>query len=516
MTRSRLALLALIASLVALALIAPADAQAPKKGGTLRIAMIGEAPTLDAHVTTATITREIGINIFETLYALDAKYQPVPLLVESHEIQDGGKRYVLKLRRGVKFHNGKELGAADVVASLTRWGAMSSPGKAVWKTVAAVEARDASTVEIRLKEPSGTLLTNLAQVDNAAVIYPKEIIDASAGGQLKEYVGTGPFKFVEHKPDRHVKLARFDGYVPRREPSSGLAGQRIAYLDEILFLSVPDLSIRQAGITTGDYAYAVLLKQDQYERLKSTPGVEPVVIKPYGWITIVLNTKQGVMADRRVRQAVQAALDVEPMMLAAMGHKDFYRLDPSILFQEQALHSTTGAALYNQRDKEKAKKILKDAGYTGQPVRWIVTTEYDHHYKTALVGKSQLEEAGMKIDLQVSDWATVVQRRNKPELWDAFSTAFIFGPEPTTWAPVLCEWPGWWCNPEKEQLLQTMAREPEAKKRAAIWDKVQAVFYADAPRIRLGDYFRLDARRKEVQGFDNGPYMHLWNVWLAR
>src|ERR1051326_4015230 len=119
MTRSRLALLALIASLVALALIAPADAQAPKKGGTLRIAMIGEAPTLDAHVTTATITREIGINIFETLYALDAKYQPVPLLVESHEIQDGGKRYVLKLRRGVKFHNGKELGAADVVASLT-------------------------------------------------------------------------------------------------------------------------------------------------------------------------------------------------------------------------------------------------------------------------------------------------------------------------------------------------------------------------------------------------------------
>src|SRR5205823_4116168 len=216
-------------------------------GGALRVAMIGEPPTLDAHVTTATITREIGINMFETLYTLDAKYQPVPLLVESHELQDGGRRYVLKLRRGVKFHNGKELGAADVVASLTRWGAMSSPGKAVWKTVAAVEARDASTVEIRLKEPSGTLLTNLAQVDNAAVIYPKEVIDASAGGQLKEYIGTGPFKFVEHKPDRHVKLARFDGYVPRREPSSGLAGQRIAYLDELVFLSVPDLSIRQAG-----------------------------------------------------------------------------------------------------------------------------------------------------------------------------------------------------------------------------------------------------------------------------
>jgi peptide/nickel transport system substrate-binding protein len=357
---------------------------------------------------------------------------------------------------------------------------------------------------------------NLAQVDSAAVIYPKEVIEATGAGQLKEYVGTGPFRFVEHKPDRHVKLARFDGYVPRKEPANGLAGQRIAYLDELYFLAVPDLSIRQAGITTGDYGYVELVKPDQYERLKATAGVEPVVVKPYGWVTIVLNTKQGVLADKRLRQAFQATLDVEPMMLAAMGHKDFYRLDPSILFQEQALYSKTGAALYNQHDKEKAKKLLKEAGYAGQPIRWIVTTEYDHHYKTAIVAKGQLEEAGFKIDLQVSDWATVVQRRNKPELWDAFSTAFIFGAEPTTWAPVLCEWPGWWCNPEKEALLLAMGREPDAKKRAAIWDKVQAVFYADAPRMRLGDYFRLDARRKDVQGFESGPYMHFWNVWLDK
>jgi peptide/nickel transport system substrate-binding protein len=503
--------------LVATAFVAmPGAADTPKKGGVLRIGMIGEAPTLDAHVTTATITREIGINMFETLYTLDAKYQPVPLLVESHEVGDGGKRYVFKLRKGVKFHNGKELSAADMVASLNRWGSMSSVGKSVYKTVASVEAKDASIVELRLKEPTSTLITNLAQVDSAAVIYPKEVIEATGAGQLKEYVGTGPFRFVEHKPDRHVKLARFDGYVPRKEPASGLGGQRIAYLDELYFLAVPDLSIRQAGITTGDYGYVELVKPDQYERLKATAGVEPVVVKPYGWVTIVLNTKQGVLADKRLRQAFQAALDVEPMMLAAMGHKDFYRLDPSILFQEQALYSKTGAALYNQRDKEKAKKLLKEAGYAGQPIRWIVTTEYDHHYKTAIVAKGQLEEAGFKIDLQVSDWATVVQRRNKPELWDAFSTAFIFGAEPTTWAPVLCEWPGWWCNPEKEALLLAMGREPDAKKRAAIWDKVQTVFYADAARMRLGDYFRLDARRKDVQGFESGPYMHFWNVWLDK
>jgi peptide/nickel transport system substrate-binding protein len=416
----------------------------------------------------------------------------------------------------VKFHNGKTLTSADVVASLKRWGAVASTGKPVFKNVEAVEAKGPLAVEIRLKEPFGSLLTVLAQVDSAAVIYPKEVIDATGEGQLKELIGTGPFKFVEHKPDRHIKLARFDGYASRSEPASGLAGQRIAYLDEIQFLPVPDYATRQAGITTGEYSYIQQVKPDQYERLKAAPGVEPVVVKPYGWATVVLNTKQGLMQDRRLRQAVQAALDVDPMMLAAMGHKDFYRLDPGLFFPEQVWHSRAGAALYDQKDKDKARRLLKEAGYQGQPVRWIVTTEYEHHYKPALVAKSQLEEVGFKIDLQVSDWATVVQRRNKPELWDAFSTAFVFGPEPTSAAPVLCEWPGWWCNPEKEQLLQAMTRELDPKKRYALWEKVQAIFYADAARIKFGDYFRLDARRKEVQGYEPGPYMHFWNVWLDK
>ena len=92
----------------------------------------------------------------------------------------------------------------------------------------------------------------------------------------------------------------------------------------------------------------------------------------------------------------------------------------------------------------------------------------------------------------------------------------MFVPEPTASPQVLCEWPGWWCNPEKDQLLQAMGRELDAKKRYALWERVQAIFYADAARIRIGDYFRLDARRKDVQGYEPGPYMHFWNVWLEK
>ena len=496
--------------------VGPAESQSPRKGGVLRVGMIGEPPTLDVHATTAVITREIAINMFEGLYALDAKYQPVPLLAEGHEVLDGGKRYAIRLRKDVKFHNGKPLTSADVVASLKRWGAMASTGKATFKVVEAVEAKGPNAIEIRLKEPSGSLLTVLAQVDNAALIYSKDAIDAAGDGQLKEFVGTGPFKFIEHKPDRHIKLARFDGYAARAEAPGGLAGRRTAYVDEILFMPVPDYATRQAGMVTGEYDYIQQVKPDQYDRMKSSPGVETVVVKPYGWVTIVFNMKQGLMTDQRLRQAAQAALDVEPMMLAGLGHKDFYRLDPGLFFQELPWHSRIGAAGYNQRDKDKARRLLKEAGYTGQPMRWIVTTEYEHHYKPAVVAKSQLEEVGFKIDLQVSDWATVVQRRNKPELWDAFSTAFTLVPEPTTSAQVLCEWPGWWCSPEKEALLQAMGRELDFKKRYALWEKVQTIFYTEAPRLRIGDYFRLDARRKDVLGYEPGPYMHFWNVWLDK
>src|SRR5438132_696313 len=115
-----------VAGVVALAAAAfwcwssPGESQTPKKGGVLRLGMIGEPSGIDPHMTTAVITREIAINIFETLYTLDAKHQPIPLLAEGADVLDGGKRYVIRLRKDVKFHNGKDLSSADVVASLKR------------------------------------------------------------------------------------------------------------------------------------------------------------------------------------------------------------------------------------------------------------------------------------------------------------------------------------------------------------------------------------------------------------
>src|SRR5512146_2543722 len=168
---------------VAVSLAGPVPAhETPRSGGVLKAAMIGEPPTLDLHWTTAVITQEITFHVYEGLFTYDAGYAPVPMLAESYTMTPDGRRYTIPLRKGVKFHNGKELTSADVVASLNRWGKVATTGKAVWRAVEAVEAKDPYTVVIHLKEPSGSLLYALASPNNGAAIHPKEVIAAAGDG----------------------------------------------------------------------------------------------------------------------------------------------------------------------------------------------------------------------------------------------------------------------------------------------------------------------------------------------
>ena len=204
-------------------------------------------------------------------------------------------------------------------------------------------------------------------------------------------------------------------------------------------------------------------------------------------------------------------------MSAGIGNKGYYRLDGAVFAPEQPqFYSLSGTTGYNQKNKAKARQLLKEAGYTGQPVRWITTKEYEWMYNTALMSSQQMEEVGFKVDLQVLDWATLVQRRGKPELFDIFSTGFTLAPDPAIATPFQCNWPGWWCLEEKDKLLAEMARETDPKKRRALIEKVQALFYEDVGRIKIGDYFDLQVTRKEVRGFKPGPYLFFWNAWIAK
>src|SRR5712671_264116 len=131
------------------------------------------------------------------------------MLAESYTVSKDGLTYTFKLRQGVKFHNDKEMTSDDVVASLTRWGKQSIYGKALFAQVAELRAVDPATVQMQLKEKSAIVLISLAVPNNFGAIYPKEIAEKFAPEvKVTEYVGTGPYKLAEWKPDQYIRMVR--------------------------------------------------------------------------------------------------------------------------------------------------------------------------------------------------------------------------------------------------------------------------------------------------------------------
>jgi peptide/nickel transport system substrate-binding protein len=512
----RLIALAFVVLLVAV----PLSAEAQKKGGVLRIGNLGEPPSLDPHWGTQTITEVLTNHVFEGLYSLDEKYQPIPMLADGMPVvSKDGLTYTIKLRKGIKFHNGKEMTSDDVVASLLRWSKRSTYGKSLWTQVVDFKASDKHAVELKLKEKSAIVVISLAVPNNFGAIYPKEIADKFPPDQrITEWVGTGPFKLAEWKPDQYIRMTRYDDYKPVAGKQSGYGGAKIVHVDELRWIPVPDAASRAAQLESGDLDVADDLVADAYDRLKANKDVQPVLVKPYYWLVAVFNKKEGQMTNQKLRQAWQAALDIEPIMKTVAGGKqEFYRMDSSLAFQELPWHTKIGGLPWNERNKDKAKRLLKEANYGGQPIRFMTTQEYKWMYDFALVTKQQLEEVGFKIDLQVMDWSTLGQRRIKPAEYDVFTTGMGNFFDPTHHIYLGPNWPGWTDDEQINSLMAQMARETDHKKRYALWEQTTKRFYEYVAVARYGDLFGLRAIRKSVKGFsDKTERPRFWGVWLEK
>src|SRR6266536_2289413 len=439
-------------------------ADTPRKGGVIRVGNLGEPPALDAHWTTASITETLTNHIYEGLYSLDASNRPTPMLAEGHSVSKDGLNYTFKLRQGIKFHNGKEMTSEDVVASLTRWGKQSIYGKALFAQVAEIRGVDKSTVEMKLKEKSAIVLISLAVPNNFGAIYPRETADKfPPETKVTEYVGTGPYKLAEWKPDQYIRMVRFEEYKARNEKPNGYGGGKTAWLDEIRWVPVPEVATRVAQVETGELDFADDLNLDAYDRLKKNPIVRPIISKPYYWLVAVFNKKEGLMTNQKLRQAWQAAIDIEPIMKNVAGGKsEFYRMDSSLAPVEiTSWHTNLSGLPWNEHNKDKAKRLLKDSGYKGEPIRFMTTQEYKWMYDFALLTKQQLEDIGFVIDLQVVDWATLVKRRNNPKEYDAFTTGMGVFYDPTHHIYLTPTWPGWTTDEDILKLQAELAGETD-------------------------------------------------------
>ena len=514
--RRKLGLFAMApAALAAILLtISPAVAGAPVQGGTLRAALTASAPTLDPHSGTHLAIREVGLHIFENLLAFDAKFQVVPQLAERWEASPDGKVYTFTLRKGVKFHNGREMTAEDVRVSVERFRAIA-PRRNELDGVAKLEVVSPSVVRMTLNKPDASFLAAIANPICQLAILPKEAVEGRPINKA-DLIGTGPYKFVEWIPDRWVRLARFADYKPEgKAEAGGFGGARNAYADEIRFVPVPEPGARVAGLQTGEYEFADFLPSASIPQLTGDRSLRIVRLGPQNYPTVYFN-HTGKFKSLKLRQAVQAALDMDEIMQVANDGDG--RVDPGLYFKEQVWHTTAGGNLYNQKNPVKAKQLLKEAGYNGEPVVFVTNTSYDYMYKAAQVIQEQLKKVGMNVTLGVYDWPGSLAVRTDMTKWDLFTSShstrfdpsandFYFREKTTFFG---------YKNPKMEALLDKASAATKFEARHKIYDEVQKLVYEDVALLKLYDHYTWQGHSAKLQGYTPWVQVRLWNVWREK
>lgn len=493
------------ALLTSSALVLPAHAQT-----TLDIAIIGEPQSLDPMLSTQDVVSIVTQHFIETLYTFDSEWSVAPLLaVDLPEISDDGKTYRIALRPGITFHDGSSMDSGDVVASLVRWTERATRGRGVAARIDAIEAVDDLTVEIRLNEPYSPLLSLLAFSNSAAAVYPSELLVAE---DLPELIGTGPYRVVQHVPDQYLQLARFDDYTPRDEAPDGHSGARLALADELRFVPVPDANTRLEGLLSGQFDYADGLAAEAYARIEASDTAEPVLLRPFGWPVFAVNHKAGLMTDLNMRRAVQAGLPHDDMLFAAFGDDNFFVVDAPMYPEGWAWRNDAGTELYNQNDPAKVAEYLAAANHDGTPLRILTSRQYEFHFKMAEVTKVMLEAAGLPVELNVVDWATLGQQRDDPEAWDIYITHSPFLPEPALtdmYAPTSRLG---WSEPEKDAIHAAFTTETDQATRQELFAQLQQKLFEDVGFIKIGGFNALQGQRQGLEGVVPSPWPFFWNA----
>ncbi|MEX1157707.1 MAG: ABC transporter substrate-binding protein [Thermomicrobiales bacterium] len=471
------------------------------RGGRLRVAGTGQPAGLDnQYIAQRTVTM-ITWHMFEALFTFDGNYETVPMLAEGIEVSEDGLTATITLRQGVPFHNGDEMVAADVIASFNRWAPVSSLGLAIQPSLDSITEVDPYTVEFKLTSPLAALSSMMARQSQGLSIHPASIMEANMDTTLADdgYIGTGPYRFVERLVDRYTLLERFNEYVGVDSPNSGYAGVKAAYFDEIEFIPVPDEAARVAGLQSGEYHYLEEIIPDQIEVVGDDPNVNIVILPPRSYGVIPLNTAEGMFTDVRLRKAVQAAIAVVPSGQATHG-EGYFEPGPGVMMPQTAWDSAVGEEFYDMGDPELAAQLLEEAGYDGSPIRIVCTQEDLGDYNAAVVAQQQLEDAGFTTDLQVMDEATLDEVLEDPAAWDLTTGAYVFRPDPILIAAFAsCTADGEWCTDEKLAIIDRVKSELTFEARFEAFEELQALWYEQAPAIKLVNNFGVAALAASVK-----------------
>ncbi|MBV8911852.1 MAG: ABC transporter substrate-binding protein [Acetobacteraceae bacterium] len=519
-----------IAAAASTALARPALSQAANRA--LKFIPEGNLQNPDPIWSTTTVARNFGYMVWDTLYGLDAALTPQPQMCEGHEVSPDKLTWRLRLRDGLKFHDGSPVRAQDCIASINRWMKRDGFGQRVEAALNELVATDDRTFEFRLKRPFPLLLNGLAHpVANVCFIMPERIARTDPYKQIEEYVGSGPYRFLrdEWQPGALAAFARNDSYVPRQEPPSFVAGGKKAYFERIEWIVIPDAATAGAAMQSGEGEWWQTPTADLIPVLRQARNVVVEKLDDYGVIGVMrFNMLYPPFDNVKLRRAILPAINQDDFMRAAFGDDtDLFRTGIGVFTPGSPLANTAGLeALTGKRDVELAKKLVAESGYKGERVVFLAPTDYPVLNAECQVGSDLLRRLGLNIDYQASDWGTMIVRRNNRETvdkggWSAFCTAWeaLNLLDPGSHYPIfgngLKGWFGWMDSPKLEELRSAWFDAPDLDAQKKVAEQIQLTVWDEVPYYPLGQYFVPLARRTNIEGIVRSPFPLFWNVRRA-
>ena len=497
--------------------------------GTLKFAPHADLKVVDPITNTAAITLLHSYMIYDTLYAFDDQSRPQPQMVESHSVSADGLVYTFKLRPGQTFHDGSAVTTKDVVASLKRWAARDSNGRAMTAVGATIAAVDDSTFTITLKEKWGLVLDSLAKLSaNVAFMMREKEAATDPNTPITETIGSGPFTFekAEWVPGSKIVYKKFAAYKPRSEPANYYSGGKVAKVDRVEWNYLPDSNTAAAALNAGEVDIYENPTIDLLPILQKNKDIVIANHNPSGWISYIRpNHLHPPFNNVKARQALAYLVNQEDYMrVAVSSDPTHWKVCWAWMSCGSAMESEAGAEPYKKADIAKAKQLLAEAGYKGEKVTVFQATDVQDLRDIAAVTNDNLRKAGVNLDIQTNDWATLAARRGKKEApadggWNIFHTRSLgveFSSALTNFALAApCDgrgWFGWNCDEQTEKLRRDWAAEPDLAKRKAIGVELQKRAVETMPYIPVGQSFPPIAYRSNVTGLLKTPIQVLWNA----
>src|SRR2546428_1344977 len=486
-----------------------AAAQAPKKGGTLRVGFYIEAATMDPHLWGSKVDGQVYHNIYEPLVTLDLRLGIRSGLAESWT-QPDPKTLLFKLRRGVKFHDGTDFNAEAAKFNFDR---MKTEPKSIRKgevaNIESVDVVDASTIRINLKKADASLLATLT--DRAGMMLSPKVVQERGVelGRNAKGAGTGPFEFVEWVKDDHLLIKRNEGYWNK---------QGGPYLDRVRYRPIPDDTVKLQSLQSGEIDVMDYVQPRDVAAVKTDRNVVVLDVPSLADFAYQLNHARAPFNVKALRQAVAYALDLEQIVKGVwlnVGVPANGPIPPTSWAYDRSIPPI-------RRDLAKSKAKLAEGGQPNGFAFTMTTNNIPINVQEAEVIQAQLSEAGMQVKIKLVDAATQLSDGNSKN-FDMISYQWSGRPDPDgniyqffkTTPGMSLNWSGI-SNPQIDALLDKTREASSRDERKKLYSELTRILQDELPMVYIVHPIEPKAFSLKVQGYEPVPdgMMRFRTVWL--